>query len=147
MKCVIGKTFRSGDAEMLDCRKTLRSVEQSWKRDVLEISRIGVRCLKIGFWTAAPTLDLQKRIGNSVRKKLSRVSGFSISIRKPALKFARPQQSANQPLTRVVAAKQPQLFDQGRLERIPADTPPVPAKDQQIQTAHRALVRLLSWPF
>ena len=72
--------------------------------------------MKIGFWTAAPTLDLQQRIRNSVRKKLSRVSGFSISIiRKPALKFARPQQSANQPLTRVAAAKQPQLFDRAKL--------------------------------
>src|SRR5690242_4722881 len=56
MKRVIGKAFRRGDAELLDCRKVARSVEQSLKRAVLKIGRTGVGRLKIGLWRAAPTL-------------------------------------------------------------------------------------------
>src|ERR1044071_6552782 len=99
------------------------------------------------FTRLAATLVLQQRVRNSVRKEFSRVSAFCMCVGKPALKLARQQQSSNQPLTRVIATKQPYLFGQRRLERMPANTPLVFAKDQQIQTAHQALVRLLAWPF
>src|SRR5579859_2182695 len=104
MKRVIGKAFRSSDVELLNCRKVARRFEKSLKSEIMRIGRMSVG---LKFARLAATLALQQRVRNTVRKEFSRVSTFCTCVGEPALKFARKQQCANQPVTRVVAAKQP----------------------------------------